>query len=148
MSADIERILITNLIQSENWFDLNGAKFGVDGGPRKDLHNSGFMKIIGGSATTESIGGPAMKIVTTSVLSIVFFLNGGVNSSAAKLKGQAIIDAFFNQLLVSSGTNPVYLNFAATGLNPYLAEINDDEALVRVTVNCPFTRTESKSKKI
>lgn len=151
MSYDRERKVISNFIHSKNFFDLDGADFGLDAGTFKEVSNSGFMTILNGQPTVRSISGPSVLVGTPGVLSITFLLDGGKDSTEARNKAQEIVDAFFEQKLDENGVYPtssstMIIDFGANGFVPYIASLRKEAPHLRTTVNASFLRTERKTR--
>ena len=141
MSYERERISITNFLQDQRFFGL--LNFGLDGDDFKEANNSGYMTIIPGRANIRSVAGPNLLVGVVSVLTITFFMGGGQGSSAVKVLGQTIVDAFFDKKLSEDG---IFLDFSANGLVPYISTIRSEAPFIRTVVNAPFVRTELKSR--
>ena len=120
-----------------------------DGQPWKERCDAGRIAILPGEGVISSVGGPKLKTEIPGVLSIQFLTDGGKGTGKARRIAQKIVDAFFDvkqQIGVSNGADPVYIDFSYNGSVPYISDISSDAPYLRTTVNAPFVRTELKQR--
>lgn len=149
MSYDIERKVLSNYLEDQNFFGF--SPFGLDGGDFEEAVNAGKMEIMSGAAHVRSIGGPSVLVGHPGVLSITFLLDGGSDSSAARVKAQEIIDALFELKLDETGSTPsassdLVIDFGFNGNVPSIASLRREAPHLRTTVNASFLRTQLKTR--
>ncbi len=149
MSYELERIAITNFLKDQDFFDLKD--FGLDRDDFKAKNNSGYMQILSGESGVTSIGGPKSRVITTSVLQIIFYLETGRGSSAARTKAQEIVDALFDRKLdengiLSSNSSKIVIDFGANGFVPYISYMQNEASHIRTVVSASFTTSQLKQR--
>lgn len=146
MSYEIERKVITNHLQAQNFFDL--SPFGLDDDGITLAPGAGFMKILPGEGRQSSMGSPGANLHDfVGLLAITILAEGGQGSSTGRAKADEIISEFTGLKLDETGGTPtsssaVVINFARNGLAPYIASARNEGKLHRTVVHAPFLRTE------
>lgn len=148
MSYDIERIAISNFINSQSFFGL--SPFGLDGEPVELAVDSAFMDILPGQgrqASTGAVGANCHEYV--GVLAITILTDGPLGSAGATGFADTAIDAFTGRKLDENGDPPtgvstVVIDFGRSGFVPHVARTRREAPYLRTVLNMPFVRTERK----